>query len=71
MFRRFYLLYGFLTLGTAAFGQYRGWSLDTVNQLKNVPKSVRDNPGSFRSAMSSLHWSSRLSEYSSSSSRSS
>src|SRR2546426_4729958 len=49
MFRKFYLLYGFLVLGTAAFGQYRGWSLDTVNQLKNVPKSVRDNPGSYRS----------------------
>ncbi len=44
MFRKFYLLYGALVLSTAAFGQYRGWSLDTVNQLKNVPKSVRDNP---------------------------
>jgi hypothetical protein len=49
MFRRFYLLYGLLTLSTAAYGQYRGWSLDTVNQLKNVPRSVRDNPGSYRS----------------------
>ena len=47
MFRRFYLLYGLLTLSTAAFGQYRGWTLDTVNQLKSVPKSVRDNPGSY------------------------
>ncbi len=67
MFRKFYLLYGALVLSTAAFGQYRGWSLDTINQLKNVPKSVP----SFRSAMWWLHWSSRLSEYSSSSSRSS
>jgi hypothetical protein len=55
MFRKFYLLYGFLTLGTAAFGQYRGWSLDTVNQLKNVPKSVRDNPGSYRAVYAGYH----------------
>src|SRR2546426_7546538 len=55
MFRKFYLLYGFLVLGTAAFGQYRGWSLDTVNQLKNVPKSVRDNPGSYRSVYGGYH----------------
>jgi hypothetical protein len=55
MFRKFYLLYGLLTLGTAAFGQYRGWSLDTVNQLKNVPKSVRDNPGSYRAIYIANH----------------
>jgi hypothetical protein len=55
MFRRFYLLYGLLTLSTAAYGQYRGWSLDTVNQLKNVPKSVRDNPGSYRAVYAGYH----------------
>ena len=48
MFRKVYVLYGFLVLGTAAFGQYRGWSFDTINQVKNIPKSVRDNPGSYR-----------------------
>ncbi|MBA0083545.1 MAG: hypothetical protein HRJ53_00975, partial [Acidobacteria bacterium Pan2503] len=42
-------------LGTVAFGQYRGWSLDTIDQVKNVPKSVRDNPGSYRSVYSSYH----------------
>jgi len=36
-------------------GQYRGWSLDTINQLKNVPKSVRDNPGSYRSVYGGYH----------------
>jgi hypothetical protein len=55
MFRKIYLLFGFFTLGTAAFAQYRGWSLDTVNQLKNVPKSVRDNPGSYRSVYVGYH----------------
>jgi len=55
MFRKFYLLFGLLTLCTVAFGQYRGWSLDTIDQVKNVPKSVRDNPGSYRSIYSSYH----------------
>jgi hypothetical protein len=49
MFRKLYLLYGMLVLGTTAFAQYRGWSLDNMNELQNVPKSVRDNPGSYRS----------------------
>lgn len=55
MFRKFYLLLGLLTLGTVAFGQYRGWSLDSIDQVKNVPKSVRDNPGSYRSVYSAYH----------------
>jgi len=56
MFRRLYLLFGFLTLGTAAYGQYRGWSLDRISELKSVPKSVRDNPGSYRSVYSGYHY---------------
>jgi hypothetical protein len=55
MFRKFYLLYGLLTLSTAAYGQFRGWSLDTINQVKNVPKSVRDNPGSYRAIYAGYH----------------
>lgn len=49
MFRKLYLVYGFAVLGAAGFAQYRGMSLDRTNELKNVPKSVRDNPGSYRS----------------------
>lgn len=55
MFRKLYLLYGMLVLGTTAFAQYRGWSLDNMNELKNVPKSVRDNPGSYRSVYVFYH----------------
>jgi len=55
MFRRLYLLYGVLVLGSVTFAEYRGWSLDSMNQLKNVPKSVRDNPGSYRSVYGSYH----------------
>jgi hypothetical protein len=55
MFRKIYLVYGLLVLGTLGVAQYRGWSLDSMTQLKNVPKSVRDNPGSYRSVYSSYH----------------
>ena len=55
MIRRLYWLYGLLVLSGAGFAQYRGWSLDHVNELKNVPKSVRDNPGSYRSIYQGYH----------------
>ncbi len=55
MFRKLYLAYGVLILGSVGYAQYRGMSLDKMNQLKNVPKSVRDNPGSYRSVYSGYH----------------
>ncbi len=44
-----YLAYGLLLVGLATTAEYRGWSFTRVNQLKNVPKTVRDNPGVYRS----------------------
>lgn len=55
MFRKLYLFYGMLVLGSVAYAQHRGMSLDEMNQVKNVPKSVRDNPGSYRSVYSGYH----------------
>jgi hypothetical protein len=55
MIRRFYWLYGLLVLGSAGAAQYRGWSPYQVSELKNVPKSVRDNPGSYRSVYRGYH----------------
>jgi hypothetical protein len=55
MFSKLYWLYGFFILGLAGMGQYRGWSMDTMNEVKNVPRSVRDNPGAYRSIYSSYH----------------
>jgi hypothetical protein len=55
MIKNFYLAYGVLILGTLAMAEYRGWSLTSVNEVKNVPRSVRDNPGSYRSVYSSYH----------------
>lgn len=43
-----YLLFGLLVLGTAGFADYRGWSLVRPTELHNLPRSIRDNPGSYR-----------------------
>lgn len=50
-----YLIYGVLVLALLAVGEYRGYSFASVNEVKNVPRSVRDNPGSYRSVYSSYH----------------
>jgi hypothetical protein len=43
-----YLIYGMLLLTGATWAEFRGWSLDRPNQVNNVPKTVRDNPGAYR-----------------------
>jgi hypothetical protein len=55
MIRNLYVLYGIVVLGTLGLGEYRGWSFDSVDKLNNVPRSIRDNPGSYRSVYSSYH----------------
>jgi hypothetical protein len=47
--RLIYLLYGTMLIGGASYYNYRGMSLSDINEVRNVPKSVRDNPGSYRS----------------------
>lgn len=42
-------LYALLIAGWVSWAQWRGWSLDRVNELRDVPKSIRDNPGAWRS----------------------
>jgi hypothetical protein len=44
-----YMAYGVLLLGLLGVAQYTGWSFQKVNEVKNVPKTVRDNPGAYRS----------------------
>ncbi|HEX3120807.1 MAG TPA: hypothetical protein VHP80_17045 [Candidatus Acidoferrum sp.] len=55
MLAKLYLLYGFMVLGGIGVAQYRGMSLDRISQIKNVPRSIRDNPGAYRSIYSSYH----------------
>lgn len=44
-----YLAYGILLLGFFGYAGYRGLSFTKVNEVKNVPKTIRDNPGAYRS----------------------
>ena len=53
--RILYMTYSLIILGLLGMAEYRGWSLTSVNEVKNVPRSVRDNPGSYRSVYSSYH----------------
>jgi hypothetical protein len=45
---RMYVVYGLLVIGSMVTAQYRGWSLAQIAETRTVPKSVRDNPGSYR-----------------------
>lgn len=55
MMTKLYFVYGLVVLATLSAGEYRGYSFSSVNQVRNVPRSVRDNPGSYRSVYSSYH----------------
>lgn len=55
MIKSLYVAYGAAVLLGLAVAQYQGWSLASVNELKNVPRSVRDNPGSYRAIYNSYH----------------
>jgi hypothetical protein len=47
-----FLIYGVMLIGASAYAHYSGWSLTRVNEQKVAPKTVRDNPGSYRA----LYW---------------
>ena len=49
MFSKPISVFGIMVLALVSYAQYRGLSLNKVNELKDVPKSVRDNPGAYRS----------------------
>ena len=44
-----YTIFGSLVLLATGAAQFFGVSLTPVNEIKNVPKSVRENPGIYRS----------------------
>lgn len=45
-----YVTFAVLLIATLAFAEYRGWSPTPPTEVKNVPRTVRDNPGSYRPA---------------------
>jgi hypothetical protein len=44
-----YFLFGLLVLGGIGAAELRGWTLLRATELRNVPRSIRDNPGAYRS----------------------
>jgi hypothetical protein len=50
-----FTLYGLLLVGAATVASYRGVSLTNVDEVRGVPKSIRDNPGAYRAIYSSYH----------------
>ena len=44
----YYLVFGLLLVMGAAAADWRGWALSGPSEVKNVPRTVRDNPGSYR-----------------------
>jgi len=47
---RLYLAYGLIVIGMMGVAEFRGWSLAAASQGRTAPRSVRDNPGSYRPA---------------------
>ena len=45
-----FVIYGLLLLGATGVAEYRGWSWNRINQQRVLPKSIRDNPGAYRSS---------------------
>jgi hypothetical protein len=47
---RLYLAFGVLVLAAMTYADYRGVSFTSYDEVKNVPKSIRNNPGAYRGA---------------------
>jgi hypothetical protein len=45
---RAYLLLGVLALGAMTYADYRGLSFTRYDEVKNVPRDIRNNPGAYR-----------------------
>jgi hypothetical protein len=48
------MVFGTLVLGAFVYGTYTGASFTQYDELKDVPKSIRNNPGVYRSVYSRL-----------------
>jgi hypothetical protein len=50
MITKAYAVFGALVLLATAWAHFAGWTPGDVDEVKAVPKSIRDNPGSYRSS---------------------
>jgi hypothetical protein len=44
----FYLAFGIAVLVLVAMAEAKGWGMSTPSEVKDIPRTVRDNPGSYR-----------------------
>ena len=49
---RGFMLFGALVLGAFGYGTYTGGGFAQYDEIKDVPKSIRNNPGVYRSVYS-------------------
>lgn len=49
MAARAYAVWATVVLVMLGVAQYRGWTMTSVEKSKTNPRSVRDNPGAYRS----------------------
>ena len=50
MFRHpLFLVYGLSLIGWAGYAHYSGLSWSRPDEVRGIPKSIRDNPGIYRS----------------------
>lgn len=49
-------VWGLAMAGMLVIAHWRGWSLDQINEVKDVPKSIRDNPGAYRQHYGTRSW---------------
>lgn len=52
---KFYGGYGLLLTMFSSILAFKGFVFNKGDQVRNVPRSVRDNPGSYRSVYSNYH----------------
>lgn len=48
MNKTLYLILGLVILGATAAAEWRGLGTASVTEVKDVPRTVRNNPGSYR-----------------------
>jgi hypothetical protein len=47
--QRLYTFFGIGLLSLFSLAEFRGWGFTSYDEVKGVPKSIRNNPGSYRS----------------------
>ncbi len=46
---KLFQIYGIAVMALLALAHWTGWAWVDLDRLRDVPRSVRDNPGSYRS----------------------